>query len=63
MPVELVGMIRTNNRSEIHGPTHATAETERLGLLVAHRPGFLAPTVAARDAASGIPPIDPASQS
>lgn len=94
MPVELVGMIRTNNRSEIHGPTHATAETEidlpflrdfarahedagfdrvligyhstapdglaiaayaaahteRLGLLIAHRPGFLAPTVAARAA-------------
>ncbi len=27
---------------------HAAAYTERLGLLVAHRPGFVAPTVAAR---------------
>lgn len=27
---------------------HAAAHTERLGLLVAHRPGFVAPTVAAR---------------
>ena len=94
MPIDLIGMIRTNDRSEIHGPTHATAETEidlpflrdfaraheaggfdrvligyhstapdglaiaayaagqteRLGFLIAHRPGFLAPTVAARAA-------------
>jgi alkanesulfonate monooxygenase len=27
---------------------YAAAFTERLGLLVAHRPGFVAPTVAAR---------------
>jgi alkanesulfonate monooxygenase len=32
--------------------THAAAQTERLHMLIAHRPGFLAPTVAARAAAS-----------
>lgn len=31
---------------------HAAAHTERLHMLIAHRPGFLAPTVAARAAAS-----------
>ena len=94
MPIELIGMIRTNDRSEIHGPADAIREdvvdlgflrdfaraheaggfdrvligyhstspdglavaasaaaaTERLGMLIAHRPGFLAPTVAARAA-------------
>ncbi len=32
--------------------THAAAHTEHLHMLIAHRPGFLAPTVAARAAAS-----------
>src|SRR3984885_4148037 len=37
-----------------HGPdgfllaAHAAAHTERLGFLIAHRPGFVAPTLAAR---------------
>src|SRR5215204_2155502 len=31
---------------------HAAASTERLGLLLAHRPGFVAPTVAARKLAT-----------
>jgi len=31
---------------------HAAAETTRLGFLIAHRPGFVAPTLAARKAAS-----------
>src|SRR3712207_2292320 len=31
---------------------HAAAQTERLGLLLAHRPGFVAPTVAARKLAT-----------
>jgi alkanesulfonate monooxygenase len=31
---------------------HAAAQTERLGLLLAHRPGFVAPTVAARKMAT-----------
>ncbi len=30
--------------------THAAAFTERLGFLIAHRPGFVAPTLAARKA-------------
>jgi alkanesulfonate monooxygenase len=92
MPIQIIGMIRTDNLSEIDsavaqtveatldpgfvaefaraheaagfdrvligfhstGPdawavaAHAAARTERLAMLVAHRPGFLAPTVAAR---------------
>ena len=32
--------------------TYASAHTERLGYLIAHRPGFVAPTLAARKAAS-----------
>ena len=32
--------------------TYAAAHTERLGYLIAHRPGFVAPTLAARKAAS-----------
>jgi alkanesulfonate monooxygenase len=31
---------------------HAAAHTERLGFLIAHRPGFVAPTLAARQAAT-----------
>src|SRR5437764_5791867 len=31
---------------------HAAAHTEQLGYLIAHRPGFVAPTLAARKAAS-----------
>src|SRR5438128_11111400 len=31
---------------------HAAAATTRLGFLIAHRPGFMAPTLAARKAAS-----------
>ena len=31
---------------------HASAVTERLGFLLAHRPGFVAPTVAARKLAT-----------
>src|SRR5215813_13965090 len=31
---------------------YAAAHTERLGYLIAHRPGFVAPTVAARKAAT-----------
>src|SRR5205823_5846968 len=31
---------------------HAAAKTERLGYLIAHRPGFVAPTLAARKAAT-----------
>src|SRR5215204_6652485 len=31
---------------------HAAASTERLGFLLAHRPGFVAPTVAARKLAT-----------
>ncbi len=94
MPVQLIGMIRTDNISEIDsavalsveavidpgflaafarahedagfdrvligyhstGPDawavagHAAAQTEKLHMLVAHRPGFQAPTVAARAA-------------
>jgi alkanesulfonate monooxygenase len=94
MPIQFLGMVRTNNVSEIHGPAsqisedvidptflrdffqahedngfdrvligyHSTspdgwpiasygaAHTERLGFLIAHRPGFVAPTVAARKA-------------
>ncbi len=93
MPIEFVGMIRSNDTSEIHsadatkesnidpgfvrdfaraheeggfdrvligyystGPdgwsiaSHAAAHTERLHMLVAHRPGFVAPTLAARKA-------------
>mgnify|MGYP002336079776 CR=1 FL=1 len=96
MPIQIIGMIRTDDLSEIDsavaqtveatldpgfvsefaraheeagfdrvligfhstGPdawaiaAHAAASTERLGMLVAHRPGFLAPTVAARMAAT-----------
>lgn len=93
MPIQFIGMIRSNNVSEIHGPasgkegtidpqfvarfaraheengfdriligyhttapdgwalaSHAAAHTEALHLLVAHRPGFVAPTLAARKA-------------
>jgi alkanesulfonate monooxygenase len=94
MPIQFIGMIRTNNVSELDGPnaatiektidrefvsrfaraheeggfdrvligyhtsgpdgwavaSHAAAHTERLNMLVAHRPGFVAPTVAARKA-------------
>lgn len=94
MPVQFIGMIRTNNVSELDGPAaaiveesidpgfvrdfaraheaagfdrvligyhstgpegwaiagHAAAHTERLQLLLAHRPGFVAPTLAARHA-------------
>lgn len=94
MPLQFIGMIRTNNASEIDGASaatvetsidpqfisrfaraheeggfarvligyhttapdgwavasHAAASTERLHMLVAHRPGFMAPTVAARKA-------------
>lgn len=32
--------------------THAAAHTDRLGYLIAHRPGFVAPTLAARKAAT-----------
>src|SRR5262245_16541843 len=32
--------------------SHAVAHTERLGYLIAHRPGFVAPTLAARKAAT-----------
>lgn len=32
--------------------THAAANTERLGYLIAHRPGFVSPTLAARKAAT-----------
>ena len=32
--------------------THAAAHTDRLGYLVAHRPGFVSPTLAARKAAT-----------
>ena len=32
--------------------SYAAAHTERLGYLIAHRPGFVAPTLAARKAAS-----------
>ena len=32
--------------------THAAAQTESLGYLIAHRPGFVAPTLAARKAAT-----------
>jgi alkanesulfonate monooxygenase len=96
MPIQIIGMIRTDNLSEIDsaraqtveatldpgfvaafaraheeagfdrvligfhstGPDawaiaqHAAAHTTTLGLLIAHRPGFLAPTVAARAAAT-----------
>src|SRR5215510_3635889 len=31
---------------------HAAAHTERLGYLIAHRPGFVAPTLAARTVAT-----------
>jgi len=88
MPVEFIGMIGTNERSEIrntagpvidrdyvrrfsrahedagfdrvligyassqpdgtHVAAYAAAHTERLGFLIAHRPGFVAPTLAAR---------------
>lgn len=94
MPIQFLGMVRTNNISEIHGagPTtgenvidppflrdffrahdengfdrvligyHSTApdgwpiasfgaaNTERLAFLIAHRPGFVAPSLAARKA-------------
>jgi alkanesulfonate monooxygenase len=94
MPIQFIGMIRTNNVSELDGPnaatiektidrefvsrfaraheeggfdrvligyhtsgpdgwavaSHAAAQTERLNMLVAHRPGFVAPAVAARKA-------------
>jgi alkanesulfonate monooxygenase len=94
MPIQFLGMVRTNNVSEIDGPaakiredtvdpgflkeffqahenngfdrvligSHATspdgwpiasfgaAITERLGMLLAHKPGFVSPTVAARQA-------------
>lgn len=94
MPIQFIGMIRTNNASEIHGAaastvedvidpkfvadfaraheeggfdriligyhtsgpdgwaiaSHAAAHTARLNLLVAHRPGFVAPPLAARKA-------------
>lgn len=96
MPIQIIGMIRTDNLSEIDsavaqtveatldpgfvaefaraheaagfdrvligfhstGPdawavaAHAAAQTGNLGMLIAHRPGFLAPTVAARMAAT-----------
>ena len=91
--IQFIGMIRTNNVSEIHGAannregaidpgfvtafaraheengfdriligyhttapdgwalaSHAAAHTEKLHMLVAHRPGFVSPTVAARKA-------------
>jgi alkanesulfonate monooxygenase len=92
MPIQFIGMIRTDNASEIDAANaqtvektidpqfvadfaqahensgfdriligyhstapdawavgaHAAANTERLHMLVAHRPGFMAPTVAAR---------------
>ena len=32
--------------------SYAAAHTERLGYLIAHRPGFVAPTLAARKAAT-----------
>jgi alkanesulfonate monooxygenase len=94
MPIHFLGMVRTNNVSEIHGPAakigedeidpdflrdffqaherggfdrvligyHSTApdgwpiasfglsQTEHLNVLIAHRPGFVAPTLAARKA-------------
>lgn len=93
MPIQFIGMIRTNNVSEIDGAannregvidpqfvtrfarahedngfdrvligyhttapdgwalaSHVAATTERLHVLLAHRPGFVAPTVAARKA-------------
>lgn len=91
--IQFIGMIRTNNVSEIHGAannregtidprfvaefaraheengfdriligyhttapdgwalaSHAAAHTEKLHMLLAHRPGFVSPTVAARKA-------------
>ncbi|MDX6311598.1 MAG: alkanesulfonate monooxygenase [Streptomyces sp.] len=42
MSVEFIGMIGTQVAA------HVAARTERLGLLIAHRPGFIAPTLAAR---------------
>lgn len=93
MPIQFIGMIRTNNVSEIDGPaaakegtldpqfvtrfarahedngfdrvligyhttapdgwalaSHVAAHTAHLHLLVAHRPGFVSPTLAARKA-------------
>src|SRR4029078_12773350 len=35
--------------------SYAAAHTERLGYLIAHRPGFVAPTLAARKAATAEP--------
>ena len=35
---------------------HAASATQRLGLLLAHRPGFVSPTLAARKLASPRPP-------
>ena len=92
MPVEFIGMIRTNDASESRPQTtalldpdftrrfaqahedagfdrvligygsawpegtqvaaHVAAHTERLGLLIAHRPGFVFPTLAARQFAT-----------
>ena len=96
MPIQIIGMIRTDNLSEIDSAVaqtveatldpgfvaefaraheeagfdrvligfhstgsdawavaaHAAASTNKLGRLIAHRPGFLAPTVAARLAAT-----------
>ena len=40
----------TSDGFEVAG--YAAAHTERLGYLIAHRPGFVAPTLAARKAAT-----------
>ncbi len=36
----------------LHLGTYVTAVTERLGVMLAHRPGFVAPTLAARTLAT-----------
>src|SRR4051812_6657080 len=103
MPIQFIGMIRTDNKSEIDsavaqtvegaidpafvaefaraheeagfdrvligfhstGPdgwavaAHAAAHTKHLHMLVAHRPGFLAPTVAARAAMGAEAAVNP----
>jgi alkanesulfonate monooxygenase len=48
MPVEFIGMIGVKPE----GADGAAAHTERLSYLIAHRPGFAAPTLIARKAAT-----------
>src|SRR5437899_8932635 len=47
----LVGYTSTSSDGFVVA-SYAAAQTERLGYLIAHRPGFVAPTLAARKAAS-----------